>query len=117
MADDWRRGHKLEDLVNYQVDDQTLKRIINRIVRILIQNPFILQDCPRVANEDTLDPSCPYYINAPIFMDCSLIANFFGPFTNEEIAALMGCGPKEIQRLVSSGIKKMRKRMKKGDFT
>ena len=116
MSDEWKRGYKISDIINYEADQYTLEKVITRVVSVLLDNPSILKSCPRIEFEDTDDITCPYYIKAPIFRDCSLIANHFGPFTVEEISIMMNEDPKRINRLISSGLKKMQKQMKKGQY-
>lgn len=116
MSDEWKCGYKISDIINYSADPNTLSKVITRVISVLYDNPFILDSCPRIEQEDTVDPTCPYYIKAPIFRDCSLIANFFGPFTVEEISIMMDEDPKRISRLIESGIKHMKAKLEKDDY-
>lgn len=116
MSDEWKRGYKISDVLNYQADIYTLERVIQRVVSVLCTNPYILDACPRIEQEDTQDLTCPYYIKAPIFRDCSLIANFFGPFTVEEISIMMDEEPRRVTRLIASGMKRMKAKLKKDQY-
>lgn len=114
MNDDWRRGYDLPDLLNLsaKVDPKILDGLRSQVSRVLEDNPFIATDCPRIQQKTLVtDVSCPYYIKAPIFKNCSLIANFFGPFTAKEVAYMMDLTIDTVYHIEKSAMQKLREHL------
>lgn len=115
MSDEWRNGYNLPDIVNLskEVSSRTLENVKTQVVHLLQDYPFIVTDCPRAAQEiPVTDTSCPFYIKAPIFRNCSLVANFFGPFTAKEVAYMMDLTIDSVYHIEKSAMKKLQ-----GKFT
>jgi len=111
MSDEWRNSCDFEDVLNMSksVDNSILSNLMRQVQQVLIDHPFITAVCPRVKESTVIsDTSCPFYIKAPLFRNCSLIANFFGPFTAKEVAYMMNTSIDAIYHIEKSAMQKLR---------
>lgn len=113
-SNEWRSGYSLKQIIESPdtIDSRTLDVLVYSVIRVVKDNPWIINKCTHLVNFDIHPVDCAFYINAPIFLNCSLIANFFGPFTVEEISYMTGESKDHIYKIQKSALKKLKEKFK-----
>lgn len=106
----WKNGYDTKTIVKTpsKLDLRTQKRLILFVHRIIVSVPEILERCPEVV-EGSLDSSHPFYIDAPIFRNCALVACHFGPFDVDEVALMMNEEKEAIYNIQKAAMNKLKK--------
>jgi hypothetical protein len=106
----WKNGYDTETIVRKPavLDLYTRKRILLFVHKLVITVPEILERCPEVV-DGPLPSTHPFYIQAPIFRNCALVACHFGPFEVEEVAIMLNEDKETIYNIQKSAMNKLKK--------
>ena len=106
---DWKNGYTLSQLLNRSmaVDLNTLETIESKVFNLIKNNTSIIEKCPNVLDYEVKGENSRYFIKAPIFRNCVLIAAHFGPFTVNETALMLGITEDSVLKIQKNAIKKL----------
>jgi hypothetical protein len=111
----WRYGYTLTDFLEQprKIRKDVLRKVELQVHRVIMEHSDIMSKCPHVVWFERHRKDCQYFIKAPIFRNCSLVANHFGPFTVTEIASMMSETKDAVYHTQRSAMKKLRSTIEK----